>query len=138
MSKHLIRTSRSVVLAALLAIPLTLPSAAAVAGETAKPSPATGPAVKGTKGEMTVEQHLAKMKEYKGKAAAYRAEAAAHHKMLEKTIQENVTEGGEENIYITKMKAHCSGFIDKAEALATEAEKFADFHRMRAAELKGQ
>ncbi len=139
MYKHLIQRARPLVMAALLAVPATLASSAAVAGEAAKPSPVTSPAAKATKGEMTPEQHLAKAKEYREKAAAYRAEAAVHHKMIEQATQESSSDARvEEDSNVRKTRIHCEAYITKAEALATEAEKFADFHRMRAAELQGK
>jgi len=35
------------------------------------------------------------------------------------------------------MRNHCDAYIQAAEKLAGEAERFAEFHRMRAGELKG-
>lgn len=89
---------------------------------------------------LTPQDNLARAEEYKGKAASARAEAAAHRKMLEQYKQDfPATEGQvEESSYVKKMRLHCEGYITKAEALATEAERFADFHRARAAELQGK
>ena len=43
-----------------------------------------------------------------------------------------------ENAYVKKMRIHCEGYIKNADALATDAEKFAEYHRLRAGELKGK
>lgn len=141
MLRQLIRTARPFVLAVLLAAPLTLAPSVAVAGETVKSRPTDAPGVPSIKVAKTPEEHLARAAEYKKKATGYRAEAAVHYKMLEKYIEEYNALGAErvdEDPYVTKMRVHCEGYISKAEALAIEAEKFADFHRMRAAELKGK
>lgn len=45
---------------------------------------------------------------------------------------------GRENPWIKKMRVHCEGYIRDAETLAASAEKFAEFHAMRAAELQGK
>ncbi len=45
---------------------------------------------------------------------------------------------GPENPWLKKMRDHCDRYIKDAEILAADAEKFADFHRMRAAELQGK
>ncbi len=87
---------------------------------------------------VTPADHLALAKEYAAKAATYRKEAAVHRKMLDEYLSQAVTERAEIDPGRKQMRAHCQGYIDKAEALAVEAEKFADFHRMRAAELQGK
>jgi hypothetical protein len=86
---------------------------------------------------MTSADHLAKAEEYTKKAAAFRADAEVHHKMLAEYRGQAVSEGdsGRDR---KAMQIHCEGYYKKADALATEAEKFAEYHRMRAAELKGK
>ena len=39
---------------------------------------------------------------------------------------------------LEKLRGHCNGYIKDAEALAAKAEKLAEYHEMRAAELNGQ
>ena len=85
---------------------------------------------------VTAGEHLAKAEEYAKKAATYRAEAAMHRKMLADFRGQAATERADEDPGDKEMRIHREGFINKAEALATEAENFADFHRMRAAELQ--
>lgn len=87
---------------------------------------------------VTSKDHLAKAEEYSKKAATYRAEAAAHQKMLADFRGRAQVERPDEGPERREMRIHCEGFIEKAEALATEAENFADFHRLRAAELQGK
>lgn len=88
----------------------------------------------------TPEQHLEKAEQYKRKAAAYRQEAAEHRKMLaeyKKRVASNPKDVLE-NPWLKKMRVHCEKYIKEAEALAREADKFAEYHRLRAAELRGQ
>ncbi|MCC6128970.1 MAG: hypothetical protein IT186_03495 [Acidobacteria bacterium] len=141
MLRQLIRTAGPFALAAFLASPLTLVSSAAVGDGKVETLPSEAPAIPAAKVAKTPGEHLAKAEEYKRKATVYRAEAALHQKMLEKFIDEYNSVGVErvdEDPYVTKMRVHCEGYISKAEALAIEAEAFANFHRMRAAELKGK
>lgn len=127
-------TTRPFVFAALLT--LVLGSSSVFAGPQA---PAATPEKKAAvAARKTPDEYLVKAEDYKKKAAAYRAEAVAHRKMLEQYKEGfPATEGQlEEDSYVKKMRLHCEGFISKAEALATEAEKFGDFYRERAAELR--
>lgn len=132
----IIRTARPFALAAILAAPLLLGTSSVLAGPQARAATAE------KKGAVTLrktpEEYLATAEEYKKKAAASRAEAAAHRKMLEQ-YKEGFTavEGQlEEDSYVKNMRLHCEGYINKAEALAIEAETFADFYRARATELR--
>ena len=43
-----------------------------------------------------------------------------------------------ENPWIKKMRLHCEEYIRDADKLAASADQFAEFHTMRAAELKGK
>jgi hypothetical protein len=88
----------------------------------------------------TSEQHLEKAKRYEEKAAAYREDADEHRKMLaeyKKRVALNPKDRLE-NPWLKKMRVHCEKYIKEAEALAREADKFADYHRFRAAELRGE
>ena len=74
--------------------------------------------------------------------AVYREDAASHRQMLE-TYKKQVTipadaKTGRENPYTKKMRLHCAEYIREADTLAASAEKFAEFHSMRAAELQGK
>lgn len=141
MSKLLNRSTRSLVLAALLALPLAGPSRAVFA----LPQPPGPVAAKVEVVRLpiptTPEEHMAMAGEYAKKAATYRAEVAFHQKMLEdykKTVAQGPAGKVPENPYIVNMRKHCEAYIRDAEALAVDAEKFAEFHRMRAAELQGK
>lgn len=128
------RITRPFALAALLAAPLGLGASTVFAGpQTTAPSAEKGERVKAP---VTPEQQLAKAEEYKKKAAAYRADAAAHRKMYADFLGRAVTERPDEDPDRKAMRIHCEGYIDKADALANEAENFAAFHLMRANELR--
>ncbi|MBL8112935.1 MAG: hypothetical protein JNK60_08635 [Acidobacteria bacterium] len=88
----------------------------------------------------TPAEHLAMSEEYTRKAATYREEAAFHRKMLAdyKAQVRPDPRHAFENTYVKKMRIHCEGYIKNADALATDAEKFAEYHRLRAGELTGQ
>ena len=88
----------------------------------------------------TPEQHLEKAEQYKRKAAAFRQEADDHRAMLanyRKRVASNPKDVLE-NPWLKKMRVHCEKYIKEAEAQAREADKFAEYHRFRAAELRGQ
>lgn len=89
----------------------------------------------------TPEEHLALADRYTRKAVEYRAEAKEHRQMLVDYQQETSmppNKSGRELPWVAKMRNHCEGYVNKAEELAGEAERFAEFHRMRAKELQGQ
>ena len=98
----------------------------------------------------TPEQHLARADYYKKKAADYNAETDAHRKMLADYHMKHPDipwydgEGqelpmhGTETAFVTEMRKHCDEYIRAAEQLAAEADRFAEFHRMRAEELRGK
>lgn len=126
-----------------LAVALLLPAAWSTAGETqsAKPDVAgTDTSHLGMPG--TPDEHLSRAAVYDQNAAGYRDEAATHRKMFsdyEKkqsspTVQNRL---GREAPWVTKMRKHCDAYIVQADKMAAEAARFAQFHRMRAAEMKG-
>ena len=97
----------------------------------------------------TPQEHLTRADYYKKKAAEYRADADVHHKMFAGYHQKNPDspmydgEGreilaGTETAIVTKMRKHCDDYIRAAEQLAAEADRFAEFHSMRAAEMRGK
>jgi hypothetical protein len=90
----------------------------------------------------TAEEHLALADTYRKKAVSYRQEAATHRQMLE-TYKRQVTnppdvKSGRENTWVKKMRLHCEEYIRGAENLAGSADKFVDFHTMRASESQGK
>ena len=96
------------------------------------------------KGGASVE-HVYKhtIKGYAAKAGAYRQEAAAHRKMFADyessgsnfAIQSKM---GRELPWVAKMRNHCDSYVKEAERLAAEADRFAEFHRMRGSEMQGK
>ena len=134
MSRPTKRSTPCLTLAALLAAPLLLVTPGALAQPAAGQTPATQKAG-AAKLPITPADHLALAEGYAKKAVRYRAEAALHKAMLE-AYKEGFTrtEGQfDEDPYVKKERTHCEAYIKPAEALAVEAEKFAEFHRMRAA-----
>lgn len=98
-------------------------------------------------GEMRVpqtpEEHFARAASYADKAAAYRQEAAAHRKMFadyEKSGSNPSLQSkmGRELPWVAKMRKHCDSYMKEAERLAAEADRLAEFHRMRGAEMQGK
>lgn len=88
---------------------------------------------------VTAEDHLTKAAEYRKKAASYREEAAMHRKMYTDYKMTVATHPkGPENPWLRKMRDHCDRYIKDAETLAVDAEKFAEYHGFRAAELQGK
>jgi len=90
----------------------------------------------------TPKEHLALVDAYRKTAAAYLEDATTHRQMLE-TYKKRVAtpvdaKTPRENPWIKKMRLHCEEYIRDAENLAASAEKFAEFHTMRAAELQGK
>lgn len=145
MSHQPSRARASMTLAAVLVAPLSLRSALVSAQTAPAPTPTPKATTSPQKDQtvrrpMTAAEHLAKAEEYKKKAAMYRAEVATHRKMLEDYARDRlfIVEGMVEDPDVVKMSQHCEAYIKPAEALAIEAEKFADYHRMRAAELEGK
>ena len=83
--------------------------------------------------------HEALAKTYQEKAASYRKEADWHKAMAAAYTKANPdSKGGIKNSSSVKMQKHCKAMVSTAEKLATEAEKAADFHNLRAKELQGK
>lgn len=88
----------------------------------------------------TAQEHLALAESYRKRAADYRAEAEMHRKMMadyKKGVAITPKEHSE-NSWLKKMRLHCEKYIGEAESLAQEADKFADYHMLRAKELEGK
>lgn len=91
----------------------------------------------------TAEEHLARAGSYREKAAQYRREAEAHRKMFADYDKRQGSPAlrsklGREEPWIAKMRQHCDSYIKEAEKMAAEAERFAEFHRMRGEEMRGK
>ena len=101
----------------------------------------TGPALAEPKLPATPEDHFALAKGYGDKAAAYRKEASDHKKMAaayRNSPANAPAKSRGSNPTVEKMEKHCAAIIKKAEELAVENEKAADFHNLRGKELQGQ
>ena len=88
----------------------------------------------------TSQEHIALAESYRKRAAEYRAEAEMHRKMMidyKKGVAITPKEHSE-NSWLKKMRLHCEKYIVEAESLAQEADKFADYHMLRAKELEGK
>jgi hypothetical protein len=120
---------------------LRLASATMVQAGAQEASATTGTLATPTTPE-TSKEHQALADTYRKKAASYREEAATHRRMLD-AYKKQVTvptdaKSAIENSWLKKMRVHCEAYMRDAEALAAGAEKFAEFHTMRAAELQGK
>ena len=107
----------------------------------------TQPAPSGAEKEMSVpktaEEHSARAAFYLEKAASYRKDVDTHRRMLADYDKSQgnpalQSKSGHELPWVAKMRKHCEGYMKQAEALAAEADAFAQFHRMRADEMKGK
>lgn len=98
------------------------------AGETRQTAPSGMPD--------TAEEYLKRAAEYDQKAKDLREEARAHRVMLDDFMRkEPPNKTGREYPWVAKMRQHCEGYIRQSEALAREADGFAEFLRWRAKEL---
>lgn len=88
---------------------------------------------------VTAQDHLDLAKLYEERAATYRKEVEFHKKMHASYEKQAVTlpKTGP-NPWVTKMKKHCQMLIKDAEKLATDADKAAEFHKLRAKEVEGK
>lgn len=88
----------------------------------------------------TAEEHDAMAETYRKKAASYREEVAFHRKMFAdyKARVAVIPKSSMENPFIRNMREHCEVFIKDAERLAVDADKFAEYHHLRAEELRGK
>ncbi len=132
------QSARHLALMAILVAPLVISAPRARATQ---PTPAQSQSAPAIKVAVTEQDHLDKAAEYRKKAAAYHAEADMHRKMildLKKKLPLDTRPGNYESPEVQKMRAHCDAYIKDAERLAATAEKFAEYHEMRAAELKGK
>lgn len=87
----------------------------------------------------TPEDYLARAKQYREKAEGYRKEAQEHRDMAEAARKNPLnaqTVRGQRDPSVEKMVKHCNGIAAKADALALENEKAADFYELRGKELK--
>jgi hypothetical protein len=87
----------------------------------------------------TVAEHEAMAKQYKEQAAQYKKVADDHRAMAAAYAKAHPdTKGGSKNPWNEKMQKHCKALAADADKMATDAEKAADFHTLRAKELQGK
>jgi hypothetical protein len=88
---------------------------------------------------VTADDHLALAKMYQDLAAEYRKEARRHEQMYEAYKKSVATSPKAPTpASVKKMQQHCQALAKDAEKLASDAEKAADYHALRAKELRGQ
>lgn len=86
----------------------------------------------------TVAEHEAKAKVYKEQADQYRKLATEHKQMAaEYARQHPDMKGGIKNPHTQEMTKHCEKLQKDYEQLATDSQKAADYHTMRAKEMQG-
>jgi hypothetical protein len=87
----------------------------------------------------TVAEHEAMAKQYNEQGGQYKKLADDHRMMAAAyAAQHQPTNGPTANAGAVKMKKHCETIAKDADRLASDAEKAADYHTMRAKELQGK
>jgi hypothetical protein len=90
----------------------------------------------------TAAEHLALAKHYQEKATEYRAEAQTHKDMAaaykKAALSSHAVAQGGSDPKLTKAIAHCNAIAATAEKLASENQKAADYHTLRAKEMEGK
>lgn len=85
----------------------------------------------------TAAEHEARAKSYKDQAAQYRKSESDHKLMAVEYAKNHPDTKAGKNPWAQKMSKHCEMLAKDFEKLAVDAEKAADYHSMRAKELKG-
>ena len=86
----------------------------------------------------TAAEHEALAKKYRDEAAGFRKSAADHRKMADAYAKAHAQPKTGTNPFIVKMQKHCQALEQDYEKLASDAEKMADYHSLRAKELAGK
>ncbi len=86
----------------------------------------------------TVDEHLALAKMYDEKAVSYRKEAEYHHHMFEAYKKTVATSPKTPSPWVAKMQKHCQMLAKDAMKMASDADKAAEYHKLRAKELQGK
>ena len=89
----------------------------------------------------TVEEHMAKVKYYEDQAKAQDVIGAEHEKMYKDYKDQVGFTPKWKRFYAGKIEAmrkHCLAIVQKAEDMANEFLKMAEWHKMRAAEMQGK
>jgi len=86
----------------------------------------------------TAAEHESRAKSYRDQAAQYRKFAEEHKQMAAAYAAKRPDiKGVGKNPAVEKMSKHCLMLAKDFEKLATDAEKLADFHDLRAKEIQG-
>lgn len=86
----------------------------------------------------TAAEHEARAKTYQQQAEDYRKLAAEHKRMAAEYAKAHPPTKAMPNApWLSKMAKHCEMLVKDYEKLATDAEKAAEYHSMRAKELQG-
>ena len=83
-----------------------------------------------------VAEHEARAQVYTNRAAQYRQEAEEHKQLAREYA--NKPTGRGKNPWSVKMEKHCLTIARDFEKLATDEQKAADYHLMRAKEMQGK
>ena len=123
------------------ATPGAAPQPAKAAPAAAPQAKAAAPAAAATaevKVPQTAPEHEARAAAYKEQAAQYRKSAEEHKQMAAAyAAKRPEIKGVGKNPAVERMSKHCLTLAKDFERLATDADKAADYHSMRAKELQG-
>jgi hypothetical protein len=88
----------------------------------------------------TIQDHYNLQKAYKEKAIEYRKEADSYRLKITELNNLNVgnSKARTENPAVVRMRNEYTKLIEQKEALASETERFAEYHYFRAMELSGK
>ena len=87
----------------------------------------------------TAAEHEALAKQYREQTAQYKKVAEEHRAMAGAyAAAHQPTNGPTANAGAVKMKKHCEAIAKDADKLASDTEKAADYHTLRAKELQGK
>jgi hypothetical protein len=111
-------------------------AATATFASSATASPVGGASVEHPCG--TAADHLTRAEDSRRAAAAFRQDAARYRQELEKEKRSiAILPKATENPWWRKARLHYEPLIEQAERSAAEADRLAEYHRFRAAELEG-
>jgi hypothetical protein len=86
----------------------------------------------------TAAEHTALAKTYQDQAVSYHKVAADHRGMAEAYAKAHPDPKAGTNPWNAKMQKHCDMLAKDADKLATDSEKAAEFHTLRAKELQAK
>ncbi len=87
----------------------------------------------------TMAEHEALARQYKEEATQFKKVGDEHRAMAAAYAKEHPdSKGGVKNPWNDKMQKHCEMLSKDADKLSADAEKAADYHTMRAKEMRGK